>query len=719
MFKRLSNALAAFSLLLIIALGAASARAANTNLIANPQVTSTDASGQPTNWTQNSWGTNTTSFNYVTNSGHGDSTSLEVTMSNHTSGDAKWIPDASSVTGGQTYTYNDWYQSNVNTELDAQYTDASGNVTYAYLATEAPSGTWTQAMTNFTVPANVTKVSVLHLLYSNGTLQTDDYTLTGEVAPTDGNLIANPSFESAVGSVPLDWNQDSWGTNNAQFTYNTNLGRNDSNSATVSISSYTSGDAKWAANPVSVTPGVDYTYSDWYQSNTSTQVVAAFIDGSGNYTYTPLANAAPAATWAQYTSSFTVPANTTYVQMFHLLGSTGTLTIDDVNLSLTPATSNLIQNPSVETADPSNPNMPLDWSTNAWGTNKETFKYLTTGGHTGSHAVQVNMTSWTDGDAKWYANPVSATQDTQYQFTEYYKASIATEVDAAFYMTDGSTQYQYIALPNAASSWTKLTTDFEVPVGTQSMQILHIIHGVGTLTIDDQSLQAYTPTGFTSGMVSITFDDGFASMYTNGLPLLKKYGFKSTEFIPTGLINTPGYMTPTQLKALHNAGEEIGSHTVTHTDMLTETPTQWVTEFSKSKSQLQTWTGASITDFAYPNGLYSGATTSLAKKYYASTRGVEDGLNSKDDFNPYDVKVQNMFDTTTTAQVADWVKQAKATNTWLVLVYHSVDSTTGAGDDFNVTPAQLDAQLAAIKASGLPVMTYHQAMVQAKQQTGL
>lgn len=574
-------------------------------------------------------------------------------------------------------------------------------------------------MTNFTVPANITKVAVLHLLYSNGTLQTDDYTLTGAVAPSDGNLIANPAFASAVGTVPLDWNQDTWGTNNAHFTYNTNFGRDNSTSATVSISSYTSGDAKWAANPVAVTPGQNYTYSDWYQSNVTSQVVVAFIDASGNYTYTSLANAAPAATWAQYTASFSVPANATSVTMFHLLGSVGTLTIDDVSLTPTPASSNLIQNPSVETADPSNPNVPFDWQNNAWGTNKETFSYLTNGGHTGNRAVQVNMSSWTDGDAKWYANPVSVTQDTQYQFIEYYKASIATEVDVAFYMTDGSTQYQYIALPDATSGWTKLTTDFDVPVGAQSMQILHIIHGVGTLTLDDQSLQAYTPTGFTSGMVTLSFDDGFASVYTNGLPLFKKYGFKTTEFIPTGLINTPGYMTPTQLRSLHAAGEEIGSHTVTHTDMLTETPTQWITEFSKSKQQLQNWIGTPVTDFAYPNGLYSKQTTAYAKKYYASTRGVEDGLNSKDNFNPYDIKVQNIFDTTTTAQVADWVKQAKATHTWLVLVYHSVDSTTGAGDDFNVTPTQLDAQFAAIKASGLPVMTYQQALQQAKLQSGL
>lgn len=714
--KRLSNALAALSLLLILILGAASARAANTNLIANPQVIATSGNGQPANWTEDSWGSNTTTFSYLTTSGHGDNTSLDISMSSGTSGDAKWIPDASTVTPGQTYTYNDWYQSNVDTELDAQYTDASGNVTYTYLATEAPSGTWAQAMTSLTVPANVTKVSVLHILYSNGTLQTDDFTLMQAVAPSNGNLIANPSFASAIGNSPLDWNQGSWGTNSAQFTYNTNLGRDNTTSATVSISSYTSGDAKWYANPVAVTPGANYTYNDWYESTTTTQVVAAFIDASGNYTYETLADAAPAATWAQYTANFTVPAGTADVTVFHLLGSTGTLTLDDVSLAPTPVTSNLILNGTLQTANPSTPTTPLDWQNNTWGTNKSTFSYSAAGGYNGNGEVVVNMPSYTSGDAKWFPNNMTVTPDTQYQFTDYYKATTATEIDVAFNMSDGSVVYNIIGLPDPVSSWTKFTTDFSVPVGAQTMSVYHLIHSVGTLSLSNASLQPYTPTGFNAPMVTLTFDDGYSDTYTNGLPLLQKYGFTSTQFIITDDVNTSGYMTNAQVKQLYKDGNEIASHTVTHDDMLTESSSQWTTELSKSKTQLQTWTGASVTNMAFPNGLYNKAITTDTQKYYTGARGVEDGLNSKDNFNPYDIKVQNVFNTTTTAQIADWVAQSKATNTWLVLVYHSVDTDAATAGIYNVTPTQLNAQLAAVKASGVKVVTMQKAIQTIKAQ---
>lgn len=255
-------------------------------------------------------------------------------------------------------------------------------------------------------------------------------------------------------------------------------------------------------------------------------------------------------------------------------------------------------------------------------------------------------------------------------------------------MSDGTTVYQIIGLPAAASSWTQFTSTSSVPLGAQDMTVYHLIH-------------------------TLTFDDGYVNQYTQTMPLLKKYGFTSTQFIITGDINTSGYLSTSQLKSLYSAGNEIASHTVTHNDMLTESSSQWITELSQSKKSLQQWTGASITDFAYPNGLYNQGILKDTAQYYTAARGVEDGLNSKDNFSIYDIKVQNVYSSTTTAQIADWVKQAQATKTWLVLVYHSVDPDVNNPVDsgiYNVTPTQLDAQLSAIKTSGISVATMQQAL---------
>ena len=195
--------------------------------------------------------------------------------------------------------------------------------------------------------------------------------------------------------------------------------------------------------------------------------------------------------------------------------------------------------------------------------------------------------------------------------------------------------------------------------------------------------------------------------------MLTAEGMTGTQFIITSLLGQTGYLTDAQVKDIANDGEEIASHTETHPDLTQETASQLTTELSGSQKALKKITGTSPTDLAYPYGLWNSTVISATEKYYTAARGVEDGYNSKDTFNQYDLKVQNIYDTTTTAQVADWVAQAKATNTWLIFVYHSVDNDPSAATDagiYNVTTAQFSAQLAAIKASGVSVVTMKQGL---------
>ncbi|GAC1378963.1 MAG: hypothetical protein NVSMB43_20770 [Pseudarthrobacter sp.] len=77
------------------------------------------------------------------------------------------------------------------------------------------------------------------------------------------------------------------------------------------------------------------------------------------------------------------------------------------------------------------------------------------------------------------------------------------------------------------------------------------------------------------GMVSVTFDDGWASQYNNALPVLNKYGIPATMYIISGSVNAvPSYMTQDQIQAFASRGDEIAAHTVTHPDLTTLTPDQ-------------------------------------------------------------------------------------------------------------------------------------------------
>jgi hypothetical protein len=457
------------------------------NLIANSSV-ETNSSGQPTGWSTSAWGTNNASHTYVT-SGHTGSKSLKVEMTTHTDGDAKWMHDEVDVSPDTTYTYTSYYKSNVATEIDLQYRNTSNSLSYAYVqSVSVASSEWTKVTATFTTPADVDKVVVMHILAAPGWLQTDDFTLEESTAPATGNnLLANPSFEDANNGMPESWSSSHWGTNTPGFTYE-NTGRTGSRSVKVNVVSHTDGDAKWYAEPVAVEEGKSYTYADYYKSSVTTRVVAAFMDDEENYSYMELDAAPSAVNWTQYSATFTTPTNTEKVTIYHLVDSVGTLTIDDTSLMYNGQPpidgENIVANPSMETADGS---APEDWASSGWGTNSRSFTYENTG-RTGSRSVSTTISSYTDGDAKWYFEPVDVVPSKLYHYMDYYKASTATRVVVAF--IDGSNNYTYQELDGAAAAndWTQYTDDFTTPSTAVKAVVYHLIDGVGTVTIDDISL---------------------------------------------------------------------------------------------------------------------------------------------------------------------------------------------------------------------------------------
>jgi uncharacterized repeat protein (TIGR02543 family) len=904
---------------LLPVLGASMVSAAPTNLINNPLVETPDPSNAnvPANWQVGNWGTNTFTSSYLKTGPTGDSNSVNINMTSYTSGDAKWYFSPVAVEAGAQYTYSDSYESTVPSDVTAEYIDGSGNASYVDLGEEAASTTWNQTQDTFTVPAGTQSMSIFHLINSVGSLTMGNFSLASSstataptvnitapaansvvsgssvplaasAAATDGiasvqfqvdgsnvgspvtaapyqytwdsttvangthnitavatdvdgvattsvvaainvnnavapgtNLIGNPLVETANPSnanAPLGWQTGNWGTNTFTSSYLKTGPTGDSNSVNINMTSYTSGDAKWYFNPVAIQAGTQYAYSESYQSSTASTVNVVYTMSDGSTEYVDIGDLAASASWQNFSANFVAPAGAVSATVYHFIASTGSLTTSNFSLATSstaiaptvtaPAAStststpysgsvtlaasatdsagvasvqfqidgsnvgspvtaspyqyswnstavtngthnitavvtgvdgktatsapvsievsnaaaaggNIIPNPLMTTPDPSNPNAPEDWSVDSWGTNTFTSSYLNTGSTGDPNSAEIDMTSYTSGDAKWVFAPQNVSQDTQYQFTDHYESSAQTLVDAVFTMSDGSTDYEIIGIPYASSTWAEFTTKFSVPLGAQTVTIYHVLQSVGTLTIDNASLNTYLPTGFSRPLVTLTFDDGYASTYTNGLPILQQYGFTSTQFIITDLIGQTGYMTAAQIKAYYAAGDEIASHTVTHDDLTQETAAQLKTEMTQSQATLQTDTGAPVTDMAYPYGLYNAAAVSATQAVYSGARGVESGLNSKDNFNPYDLKVEDVYTTTTTAQVADWVAQAQATNTWLVLVYHGVDADTTSpvdGDIYDVTPTQLSAQMAAIQASGITVETMSQALAEVNSQ---
>jgi peptidoglycan/xylan/chitin deacetylase (PgdA/CDA1 family) len=374
------------------------------------------------------------------------------------------------------------------------------------------------------------------------------------------------------------------------------------------------------------------------------------------------------------------------------------------------AGTNLIQNPSLETAQDAG--TPQDWLSSGWGTNTPSFSYLNTG-HTGSRSVEVQVSNYTNGAANWYYNDLPVTAGTTYEYENWYKSNVDTEVDAEVVMSDGTIQYYWLGTVLASSDWAKFSTTFTAPSGAKSAAIYQLLAKNGYIISDDYSLSVYDPVPFNRGIVSVSFDDGWANQYLNALPVMQANGLVGTYNIITGSIgDTPDYMTLNQIKDVLAKGNEIGSHTITHSDLTTVSQTQLVQEMSQSQATLQSDLGVPITDFAYPYGAYNANTISVGQQYYTSQRSVDAGFNTKDNLNVTRLKIYEVDSNITQAQVKGWIDGAIADKAWLILLYHEVADTPAETDDalYTTKPTDFSAEMTYLKQTNVAVETVAQAL---------
>jgi peptidoglycan/xylan/chitin deacetylase (PgdA/CDA1 family) len=111
----------------------------------------------------------------------------------------------------------------------------------------------------------------------------------------------------------------------------------------------------------------------------------------------------------------------------------------------------------------------------------------------------------------------------------------------------------------------------------------------------------------TEKSVVLTFDDGYGDFYTDAFPVLSRFGYTATVFLPTAYIgetaqrfNGSMCLAWNQVRELQKAGIEFGSHTVTHPQLRTVGPKQLRDELGQSKSKIENELGCDVESFSYP-----------------------------------------------------------------------------------------------------------------------
>ena len=379
-----------------------------------------------------------------------------VSVTDHSSGDAKWYFDEVSVTPGTEYEFSSYYKSNVETVLLVQLHKSDESFDYMWLGTRPAAIDWTKNEALFVIPADVTAATVFHLVNSVGELTVDGYRFveTG----TNTNLILNASFETPG---PSGWIQNSWGSNTSVFTHPVPgvLGRE-----TFCSRYFTNKDLAGAPILVRDDASIDFDWGDGgspdpliQPDNFSAQWIRQDEFEDGTYRFTITADDG--------------------VRVF----------VDDVAIinewhdqAATTYSAEIVLSPGVH-------EIRVEYYENGYAALVQ-FGYEKIEACTirGAH---VEISSYVGGDAKWRHSPVSVVGSAMYTYQDYYISDISSKIVAEV-ITDSGTVYMLIGSLPSSADWQLSSFEFEMPPNALEATVYHLIEEDGSLVIDRASLSS-------------------------------------------------------------------------------------------------------------------------------------------------------------------------------------------------------------------------------------
>ena len=112
--------------------------------------------------------------------------------------------------------------------------------------------------------------------------------------------------------------------------------------------------------------------------------------------------------------------------------------------------------------------------------------------------------------------------------------------------------------------------------------------------------------------VILSFDDGNMSVYKKAYPVMAQYGFAGAVYIVANRLKAKDFMHKRELSELVDSGWEVGSHSMTHTNLV-QNHLLVRKEILQSRLDLEEALDIEIDSFAYPFGL---ADPYVMKKVY-------------------------------------------------------------------------------------------------------
>ncbi len=225
---------------------------------------------------------------------------------------------------------------------------------------------------------------------------------------------------------------------------------------------------------------------------------------------------------------------------------------------------------------------------------------------------------------------------------------------------------------------------------------------VGVFNIWFQSISIVSPPA--QGIVSLTFDDGHTSIFTQGVKKMSEYAMPGTLYMETDQVGGTNYVNLQQLKSMQNDnGWDIAAHH--QDDYFTTLDANTLEESIRSTKSYLLANGfqKGADHLAYPHGNYNQTVLPVVAKYFKTGRQsssqAHDTLPSA---NPLRIKAFHV-DYTNAGSIAAEITKAVNNKDWLILVFHKILASPVDTTDISIT--DFESIIDSIASSDARVMT--------------
>ncbi len=258
-------------------------------------------------------------------------------------------------------------------------------------------------------------------------------------------------------------------------------------------------------------------------------------------------------------------------------------------------------------------------------------------------------------------------------------------------------------------TWTPLTWSFGAArsEGTPARGALSRLgvflrdRGEGPVRVDLAALSSEAQSD--RGVLSLTFDDGWADHLEVAAPALAAHGFAGTAYVIPEALGRPGYLTRGQAHALADRyGWDVSAHLVTPLPELApdalEPALLGVLRFLRVQGF-----GASAAHLAYPLGKQEPRRVlPLVREHFATARLAGGGAETLPPADPHRLRVLNVTPELGPEEIGAAARRARTHGEWLILMFHHLPERANGPLDYPA--AAFREALAAIARSGIRVL---------------